>query len=177
MFRNAHARRIRPQFAPERVVRPKADMQRRTALVTGASYGVGAATALALARDGFDVAVSATSAENLDGTLAKLEALGAPFIIMDRVAGGSPRVDRAGGPEAFDCFDRAVERNPHHHFRMGEMPTFSADLPDAVVRRPPDLFEMGDKGTLKIPSFGEILNIADTCQVQRVHDFTKNVDL
>jgi NAD(P)-dependent dehydrogenase (short-subunit alcohol dehydrogenase family) len=52
-------------------------MQRRTAFVTGASYGVGAATALALARDGFDVAVSATSAENLDGTLAKLEALDA----------------------------------------------------------------------------------------------------
>src|SRR5258708_22886571 len=51
-------------------------MQRRTAFVTGASYGVGAATALALARDGFDVAVSATRAENLSGTLAELEALG-----------------------------------------------------------------------------------------------------
>jgi NAD(P)-dependent dehydrogenase (short-subunit alcohol dehydrogenase family) len=49
---------------------------KRTALVTGASYGVGAATALALARDGFDVAVSATRAENLDGTLAQLETLG-----------------------------------------------------------------------------------------------------
>jgi NAD(P)-dependent dehydrogenase (short-subunit alcohol dehydrogenase family) len=52
-------------------------MQRRTAFITGASYGVGAATAVALARDGFDVAVSATRAENLDGTLAQLEALGA----------------------------------------------------------------------------------------------------
>ena len=47
-------------------------MQRRTALVTGASYGVGAATALALVRDGFDVAVSATRAENLNDTMAKL---------------------------------------------------------------------------------------------------------
>jgi NAD(P)-dependent dehydrogenase (short-subunit alcohol dehydrogenase family) len=45
---------------------------RRTALVTGASYGVGAATALALARGGFDVALSATRVENLAGTLGEL---------------------------------------------------------------------------------------------------------
>jgi NAD(P)-dependent dehydrogenase (short-subunit alcohol dehydrogenase family) len=50
---------------------------RRTALVTGASYGVGAATALALARDGFDVAVTATKMENLAATVRNLEAAGA----------------------------------------------------------------------------------------------------
>jgi NAD(P)-dependent dehydrogenase (short-subunit alcohol dehydrogenase family) len=49
---------------------------KRTAFVTGASYGVGAATALALARDGFDVAVSATHAENLTDIMAKLGAAG-----------------------------------------------------------------------------------------------------
>ena len=49
---------------------------RRTAFVTGASFGIGAATALALARDGFDVAVSATRLENVAATCAKLEALG-----------------------------------------------------------------------------------------------------
>jgi NAD(P)-dependent dehydrogenase (short-subunit alcohol dehydrogenase family) len=49
---------------------------RRTALVTGASYGVGAATACALARDGFDVAVTATKIENLAGTVKTLEASG-----------------------------------------------------------------------------------------------------
>jgi len=48
---------------------------RKTALVTGASYGVGAATALALARDGFDVALSATRVENLAGTLGELAPL------------------------------------------------------------------------------------------------------
>src|SRR3984893_15873777 len=51
-------------------------MARRTALVTGASYGVGAATALALAREGCDVAVSATRVENLSETMAKLAATG-----------------------------------------------------------------------------------------------------
>jgi NAD(P)-dependent dehydrogenase (short-subunit alcohol dehydrogenase family) len=48
----------------------------RTALVTGASYGVGAATALALARDGFDVAVTATRAENLKALSTQLDGLG-----------------------------------------------------------------------------------------------------
>jgi NAD(P)-dependent dehydrogenase (short-subunit alcohol dehydrogenase family) len=51
-------------------------MPKRTALVTGASYGVGAATALALAREGYEVAVSATRAENLSETMTKLAATG-----------------------------------------------------------------------------------------------------
>ncbi|MES2183425.1 MAG: SDR family NAD(P)-dependent oxidoreductase [Pseudomonadota bacterium] len=46
------------------------------ALVTGASYGVGAATATALAHDGFDLALTATRLENLAGTLAAVAALG-----------------------------------------------------------------------------------------------------
>lgn len=50
---------------------------RRTAFVTGASYGIGAAIALNLARDGFDVAVSATRLENLTEIVTKLEASGA----------------------------------------------------------------------------------------------------
>jgi NAD(P)-dependent dehydrogenase (short-subunit alcohol dehydrogenase family) len=50
---------------------------RRVALVTGASYGVGAASALALARDGFDVAVSATRTENVAAIVPQLAALGA----------------------------------------------------------------------------------------------------
>ena len=49
---------------------------RKTAFVTGASYGVGAASALALARDGFDIALSATRAENLADTVRRLSDLG-----------------------------------------------------------------------------------------------------
>jgi NAD(P)-dependent dehydrogenase (short-subunit alcohol dehydrogenase family) len=46
------------------------------ALVTGASYGVGAATALALARAGYDVAVTATRLENLASTVKALQGCG-----------------------------------------------------------------------------------------------------
>jgi NAD(P)-dependent dehydrogenase (short-subunit alcohol dehydrogenase family) len=53
---------------------------RPAALVTGASYGVGAATALALARDGFDVAVTATNIENLAATVQQLEAVQARVV-------------------------------------------------------------------------------------------------
>ena len=52
-------------------------MARPIALVTGASYGVGAATAVALARAGYDVAITATRAENLHDTLRALAESGA----------------------------------------------------------------------------------------------------
>jgi NAD(P)-dependent dehydrogenase (short-subunit alcohol dehydrogenase family) len=51
--------------------------RRRTAFVTGASYGIGAAIALELANDGFDMALSATRVENLAAILAKVAAAGA----------------------------------------------------------------------------------------------------
>jgi NAD(P)-dependent dehydrogenase (short-subunit alcohol dehydrogenase family) len=53
---------------------------RLAALVTGASYGVGAATALALAREGYDVAVTATKLENLAPTIKALEATDARVV-------------------------------------------------------------------------------------------------
>ena len=55
---------------------------RQAAFVTGASYGIGAATALALARDGYDVAVAATRIENLANVVTQLEATGARVVPM-----------------------------------------------------------------------------------------------
>ena len=51
-------------------------MARRAAFVTGASQGIGAATALALAREGFDVALSSTHPEKLSPVLEQLAATG-----------------------------------------------------------------------------------------------------
>lgn len=47
---------------------------RRVALVTGASYGLGAEIAKTLANDGFDVAVTELSADDLADTVAAIEA-------------------------------------------------------------------------------------------------------
>ncbi|HSC94364.1 MAG TPA: SDR family NAD(P)-dependent oxidoreductase [Burkholderiales bacterium] len=52
-------------------------VERRTAFVTGASQGIGAAVALALARDGFDVAVSSTRPEKLSEVTTAIGAAGA----------------------------------------------------------------------------------------------------
>ena len=49
----------------------------KVAFVTGASVGIGFATALALAREGYDVAVSARSASRLEKLVATLRSLGA----------------------------------------------------------------------------------------------------
>jgi NAD(P)-dependent dehydrogenase (short-subunit alcohol dehydrogenase family) len=48
----------------------------RIALVAGASYGIGAATAIGLAEDGFDVAVTDLAVESLADTLARIAKTG-----------------------------------------------------------------------------------------------------
>ncbi len=50
--------------------------QHRVALVTGASYGIGHATAVGLAQDGFDVAVTDLTTAALENTVAAIEAAG-----------------------------------------------------------------------------------------------------
>jgi NADP-dependent 3-hydroxy acid dehydrogenase YdfG len=81
-----------------------------TAFVTGASYGVGAATALALARDGFAVAVSARRADSLASTLAQLKGEGARAIpvVLDLRAPASIEAAFAAVVASFGTLDVLV---------------------------------------------------------------------
>jgi NAD(P)-dependent dehydrogenase (short-subunit alcohol dehydrogenase family) len=83
---------------------------RKTAFVTGASYGVGAATALALARDGFDIALSATRTENLAGILQELASLGVRTLPLALDLRSAASIERAMARivEAFGGLDVLV---------------------------------------------------------------------
>jgi NAD(P)-dependent dehydrogenase (short-subunit alcohol dehydrogenase family) len=70
---------------------------RRTAFVTGASQGIGAGIAIALARDGYDVAVSSTQPEKLGATLSACEAAGARAVPVALDVRSRADIDRAVG--------------------------------------------------------------------------------
>lgn len=84
--------------------------RRRKALVTGASYGIGAAIALELVHDGFDVAVSATRIEHLADVVAKIEALGgrAVPLALDLRSLSSVEAAADAAIAAFDRLDAVV---------------------------------------------------------------------
>lgn len=74
----------------------------RVALVTGASYGIGAATALALARDGCDVAIADLKLDMLAETAAKVAEIGRRAAAIELDLREQPSIDAA--------IDQAVAR-------------------------------------------------------------------
>ncbi len=68
---------------------------KKTAFVTGASQGIGAATAVELARDGFDVAVSSTRPAKLAATIRQIEEEGACAVTVALDVRSHASIERA----------------------------------------------------------------------------------
>jgi NAD(P)-dependent dehydrogenase (short-subunit alcohol dehydrogenase family) len=85
-------------------------MDRQAALVTGAAYGVGAATAVSLAGNGFDVVVSATRLENLASVVTRLESMGVRVVpvVLDLRSQSSIEHAMAEAVSAFGHLDLLV---------------------------------------------------------------------
>ena len=86
------------------------DNTTKRALVTGAAQGLGAAIALGLARDGFDVVVTSRSTGRLAGTLAAIEAVGRRAVPIQLELRSAPGVEQAvaGAVEALGGLDVLV---------------------------------------------------------------------
>jgi NAD(P)-dependent dehydrogenase (short-subunit alcohol dehydrogenase family) len=86
------------------------DQRRRTAFVTGGASGIGAAIAAALARGGYDVAVSARQTARLAGTLKQIEDAGARAVpvALDLCSLASIEAAAAGVFDAFGQVDVLV---------------------------------------------------------------------
>jgi NAD(P)-dependent dehydrogenase (short-subunit alcohol dehydrogenase family) len=106
---------------------------KRAALVTGAREGLGAAIALELARDGFDVAVTELSAAALAQTVAAIEALGARALAVELDVRSLPSIERAMA-EAVAAFGQvdALVNNAGVPLRRSALEVTPADW-DAVM--------------------------------------------
>jgi NAD(P)-dependent dehydrogenase (short-subunit alcohol dehydrogenase family) len=114
---------------------------RPVAFVTGASYGIGAACALALARDGYDLAIAATRLENLAKTVSALQSAGCRVLpvaldlseqssieaAMAAVVSAFGRVDVLVNNAAVNLRKKAVDVTPDEwnaHMRVNLTGTF-----------------------------------------------------
>ena len=97
------------------------DAVRKVALVTGASRGIGEESAVALARDGFDVALAARSVEALEQTAARCAEHGARTVIIPTDVTQEPQVRNMVGKAAADLgrLDVLVNNAGGNNFMAG----------------------------------------------------------
>src|SRR5205823_10790964 len=85
-----------------------------------------------------------------EGIQLDVEALLADLAV-DRCADLPPALDRPRAAEPLDRLDAAIERDPGHHLRMGEVAPWAAHLPDSLVGFLPRVLEKAEQATLQRP--------------------------
>jgi 2-deoxy-D-gluconate 3-dehydrogenase len=103
-------------------------------LVTGASYGVGAAAAVALARDGFRIAATATRKGNLDATLAAVSEAGQEAAGFELDLRSQPSIEQtaAAAIETFGRVDVLVN-NAGVNLRSKAIETAREDFENVIA--------------------------------------------
>ena len=139
---------------------------RRIAFITGASYGIGAACAFALAKDGYDLAVTATRLENLEATRARLESLGARTfpIALDVRCHGAVREAIEGAAQALGEIDVLVN-NAGVTQRKSVLDTTAEEWNDIISTNLSGVFFMSQefgRRSIEHKRPGSIINVSST---------------
>lgn len=140
--------------------------RRPVALVTGGSFGVGAATAVSFARAGYDVAVTATRQANLDLTMVALGQAGcrAAAFEMKLQDAASVYAAFAGAVEAFGSVDVLVNNAAVNLRRLAVdvTPAEWRDVMEANVTGPFVMSQHFARHLLADRRVGSIINVAST---------------
>src|SRR5713101_7064943 len=84
---------------------------------------------------------------------------------------------RSVEPVLLDRLDPAVESDPRHDFREGELARRAANLPDALVRLLPDRLQIFEQLLLQRPGKAAAFEPVAVTGVERVHQLAINVEL
>ena len=77
----------------------------------------------------------------------------------------------------FDGTDAAIERDPAHDLRVGEVLRIAANFPDALVRTTPHLLQVLEDRAQEVPIGRPRLQAAAFALKEGVDDFAEHVEL